>query len=679
MHEQRLKVALAAVWIGGLLFPHLLAAQADSDPVAEWPTYGGDLFSSKYSPLDQIDASNFPDLEVVWRWQSVDGLISISTPDGGIWTGPSDAVFEALLEEDSTRWRNATPPSIGNFKATPLMVDEVLYLNTPTSIGAAVDARTGRTLWIFNPRSYEDGTTTMTSAWNQRGVAYWGEGDDARVFWGTGNGYLICVLARNGRPCQDFGEGGRIDLMADIPRAERGARDWRDQLLYSVQSPPLVVGDVVITPQSISSFNRTREMPPGWMRAFDVRTGETRWTFHTIPQPGEPGHETWEDGSWAYTGKVGVWTMMSADPDLGLVYLPINTAGPDYYGGQRLGDNLFSESIVALDVETGERVWHFQMVHHGLWDYDPPAAPNLLDINVDGRRVRALAQISKQGFVYVLDRATGEPVWPIVERPVPTETNIPGERPSPTQPFPTRPAPFEYQGTSIDDLVDFTPEIRQMAIEAVDGYRLGPLYTPQSLEGTIVRPGSSGGGNWSGAAFDPETVYLYIPSRNGSTVVNLRESVPEDSASLRVIQTGFLGPRMPQGLPLWKPPYSRMTAIDMNTGEHVWMVPTGDGDRIRNHPLLRELDLPAVGGDATSAGPLLTRTLLLYPLTAGGTHGGPRLVAYDKASGAEVGSVDLPGPAIGTPMTYMLDGRQYIALTVATGGVPELIALALSR
>jgi quinoprotein glucose dehydrogenase len=669
------------LFAGVVLVPWLLttevAAQAGAPASGQWPTYGGDLASSKYSPLDQIDASNFGDLEVAWIWESTDGFISMTTADGGEWWASSDEIFDALIEADSTRWRNGTPPNLGNLKATPLMVDSVLYLNTPTSSGVAIDARTGRTIWIFNPKSYEEGTTTMSYTWNQRGVGYWSDGSDARVFWGTGNGYLICVHASNGNPCSDFGENGRVDLMVDIPRATRGMRDWRNQLLYSVQSPPLVVNDAVIVPQSISSYNNTREMPPGWMRAFDARTGETLWTFHTIPQPGEFGRDTWENDAWAYNGKVGVWTMMSADPELGMVYLPVNTAAPDYYGGHRPGNNLFAESLVALDVETGERVWHFQMVHHGLWDYDPPAAPNLIDVTVEGRAVKAVAQITKQGFIYTFDRATGEPLWPIVERPVPTESNLEGEQPSPTQPFPARPAPFEYQGTSLDELVDFTPEIRQMAVAAVEGFRLGPLFTPQSLEGTLVRPGSLGGGNWSGAAFDPETGMLYVPSRNAHSITGLREAVPEDSATLRYVQGGGRGVRMPQGLPLWRPPYSRMTAIDMNTGEHVWMVPTGNGNRIRNNPLLADLDLPPVGGDAGSAGPVLTSTLLIYPLTAGGTDDGPRLVAYDKATGAELASADLPGPALGTPMTFMLDGRQYIAITVGGAELPSLVALTL--
>ena len=656
------------------------AAQQGAPANGEWPTYGGDLGSTKYSPLDQIDAGNFGDLEIAWRWQSADAWVSMTTPGGGEWRARSDVVFEALDRDDPDRWRDRQPPYTNNLKATPLMVGGRLFLNMPTSQGAAVDAATGETLWVYNPKTYEAGTTTMTARWNQRGVAYWTDGSAERIFWGTGNGFLLCVEAATGRPCADFGEDGRVDLTRGIPRAARGDRDWLNALLYSVQSPPLVVGDTIITPSSISSYNITREAPPGWMRGFDARSGRTKWTFHTIPQGDEFGNDTWGGDSWRVTGKVGVWSMMSADPELGLAYLPTNTPAPDYYGGHRPGENLFAESVVALDVETGRREWHFQAVHHGLWDYDFPAAPNLVDVEVDGRPVKALAQVSKQGFVYVFDRVTGEPIWPIEERPVPTDTDIPGEVVWPTQPFPTRPAPFEYQGATVDDLADFTPEIRRMAVDAVEGFRLGPLFTPQSLRGTIQRPSTGGGANWSGAGVDPETGLLYVPSVNAFSVRNYREPEAGEGATLNVIElrgAGTRSPTMPRGLPLFKPPYSRMTAIDLNTGEHAWMKPLGDGDRVRNHPMLRHLDLPPLGGDGSRSGPLVTPTLLVYALTTGGSTGGPRLVAADKATGEELASVDVPRGAIGTPMTYLLDGRQYIALTIGGSPVPELIALAL--
>jgi quinoprotein glucose dehydrogenase len=520
----------------------------------------------------------------------------------------------------------------------------------------------------------------MSARWNQRGVGYWTDGSEERIYWGTGDGYLVAVDAKTGRPIPSFGTNGRVDLMEGLPRAKRGERDYLNALTYSMQSPPFVVRDLIITPASISSLIINKEQIPGYIRAFDARTGKIRWTFKTVPTPGEFGNDTWEADSWSYAGKVTVWSTMSADPELGRLYLPTNTVAPDYYGGHRPGNNLFAESIICLDLDTGRRVWHFQTVHHGLWDYDNPTAPNLLDISVNGSRVKALAQITKQGFVYTLNRETGAPIWPIEERPVPP-SDIPGEKASPTQPFPTKPAAFERQGVTTDDLVDFTPEIRAMALEAIKPFKIGPLFTPPTLQGTIMQPGASGGGNWSGAAVDRDTGMLYVPSKQGWGVIRLE--APETAkrgGNLNYFQGTPRSPSMPGGLPLLKPPYSRMTAINMNTGEHAWMTPAGNGDRYRNLPQLKPLNLPPVGGDSSTAGPVLTKTLLIYPLTKGGSKDGPRLVAYDKATGRELGSVDLPAPAIGTPMTYLVDGKQFIAVTVEAarqGEVPELVALSL--
>ena len=660
----------------------MLTAQPAPQPSTargEWPSYAADLASSHYSPLDQITSENFSSLKIAWRAVSPDATLSVTMPDGAEWTADARAVFEELNRTDPGRWRDQQPPFVSNFKATPLMIGGVLYLNTPLSIGAAFDARTGVMRWVYNPKSYEKGTTTMSLRWNQRGVAYWTDGSDERIFWGTGDGYLLAVDAKTGRPQTSFGANGRIDLMEGLPRARRGQRDYLNALTYSVQSPPLVVGDLVIAPASISSLVNNKEQIPGWIRAYDVRTGQLRWTFKTVPGRGEFGYDTWKDGSLEYAGKVTVWTTMSADEELGLIYLPTNTTAPDFYGGHRLGDNLFAESIVCLDAKTGKRVWHFQTVHHGLWDYDNPAAPNLLDITVDGQRIKALAQVTKQGFVYTFDRVTGRPVWPIEERRVPPST-LDGEVASPTQPFPTRPAPFEAQGATIEDLVDFTPEMRKLALTAVEGFTLGPLFTPPTVNGTITRPFTTGGANWGGAAVDPDSGMLYVPSRAGYGVNRVAPPDARIKSNLRYMQTPGRSPQMPQGLPLFKPPYSRMTAIDMNTGDHAWMTPTGAGDRVRQHPMLKALNLPPVGGDITLSGPLLTKTLLIYALTTGGTAAGPRLVAYDKRTGKEVASADLPGAAIGTPMTYLLDGRQYIALTVqgaSRDAMPELIALSL--
>ena len=648
----------AAYWCAAMFAPAAGLAQYGATN-GEWRSYGGDLGSTKYSPLDQIDASNFNDLRIAWSWQSVDGSLDL------------DALREQIPEI-----------SIRGLQATPLMVAGVLYLSTALHQAAAVDAGTGKTIWVHDPKAYLRGLPTH--GYRSRGVAYWTDGQEARIFWGTSDGYLVGVDAQTGQPVLGFGDNGRVDLMEGIPRATRGATDQRGRNLLGAASPPIVARDVIVTPTIITDYATRREAPPGWLKGIDARTGDMKWMFRTVPQEGDLGVDSWLDDSWRYSGNTNVWALLSADAELGLVYLPTGTPTSDYYGGHRLGDNLFAESLVALDIETGERIWHFQAVHHGVWDYDFPAAPNLIDITVDGRPIKAVAQVSKQGFTYVFDRSTGEPVWPIEERRVATDTDLEGDVLSPTQPFPTKPPPFEYQGLSIDDLVDFTLEIRAMAIDAVKNFRLGPLFTPPmlsaegGLQGTIQRPQIRGAASWSGAAVDPDTGLLYVPSMNGVSVLKYYTPDPAEGGNLRLTQGAFgsgTQPDMPDGLPLLKPPYSRITAIDLNEGEHAWMQPAGNGDRIRNHELLSHLDLPPLGENGIG-GPVLTKPLLVSALPAGGTDDGPRLVARDKRTGEIVGSVDLPAQAIGTPMTYMYEGMQYIALTIG-GEVPELIALRL--
>ena len=672
-----------------ILAPAFLAAWLTAVPLGaqqgaaggEWRSYAADAWGTKYAPLDQITGDNFANLELAWRWRTADSHLPVEDANG-VALVPAATAFERLETANPDLW--VTRPGIARLSATPLMVDGVLYLATPLYQAVAVDARSGETLWVYNPRVYEAGSPPLPSPWNHRGVAYWEDGDEARIIWGTGDGYLTAVDARTGLPASDFGQDGRVSLEDGIPRA----RENPSRLPPPSRSPPLVVGDTIIVGSSVHDFLVMKENAPGFARAYDARTGRHKWDFHTVPQSADEfGSDTWLNEAWRYSGNTNVWGNIAADPELGYVYLPTSTPTSDYYGGHRVGDNLFAESLVCVDLETGQRVWHFQMVHHGVWDYDNPTGPNLLDITVDGRRVRALAQVTKQGFVYAFDRVTGEPIWPIEERRVSTDTDLDGEILSPTQPFPTKPPPFEYQGATIDDLIDFTPQVRRMAEEAVEGFRLGPLYTPLSLRGTIFRPSAGGGATWGGAAVDPETGVLYIPSRNAESVMRFREPRPDEESSLRYILSRGNAPYieagnpdrrpvMPQGLPLWKPPYSRMTAIDMSAGEHLWMTPLGNGDRFRNHPLLRHLDLPPLGGDSGRNGPLLTKTLLVYALTAGGTADGPQLVAYDKASGEVLAAIDLPGGAIGTPMTYMLDDRQYIALTVG-GETPALVAFRL--
>ena len=524
----------------------------------EWPTYAGDLGGTKYSALDQIDASNFDDLEIAWRWTSADGSLDL------------DALRE--IHPDL---------SILNFRVTPLMVGGVVYVVTPLRLAAALDAGTGAVRWVHNPEAIRATKHAInTNNYSSRGLAYWTDGNGERLFYGTPDGYLLALDATTGLPVRSFGDNGRIDLAAEIPRSGRGTTDNQGHPWISVNSPPIVAHDVVVTPTSISDQPIAKEQPPGWVKGIDARTGDTKWIFRTVPQADDFGSDSWQNGSWRYSGSTNVWSMLSVDDELGYIYLPTGTPTSDYYGGHRLGDNLFAESLVALDIETGERIWHVQAVHHGVWDYDFPTHPNLVDITVPGRdgKMRAIAQVSKQGFTYVFDRVTGEPVWPIEERAVATDTDLPGEVLSPTQPFPTKPLPFEDQGSSIDQLVDFTPELRAMAVEAVRNHRLGGLFSPPMLavdggmQGTIQRPAIGGGANWMGSAVDPETGILYVPSLNAYSVMKYITPDPAEGGNLAYTQGGFqTAPLMPQGLPLFKPPYSRITAIDLNTGDHAWM------------------------------------------------------------------------------------------------------------
>ncbi|MCP5348825.1 MAG: PQQ-binding-like beta-propeller repeat protein [Gammaproteobacteria bacterium] len=636
-----------------LLLPVIAAAQLGVSD-GQWPSYAGDAGSTKYAALDQINADNFATLKTAWRWRSIDG----------------DLDLDALLEINSGI-------RINNLQGTPLMIGQRLYMITALGLVAAIDARTGETLWRYNPESYLAGPTMSPISYHARGVAYWEQDDKRRVLVSTQDAYVLALDADTGILDPGFAEG-RIDLTVGIPRAERDVLDWRGGQPLAVVSPPIVVGDILVTSQITSNRPRFKERPPLWIRGWHLPSGELAWVFHTIPQAGEFGVETWEQNSWQTVGNTGVWTMMSADPELGYVYLPIEAATDDFYGGHRPGDNLFSQSLVALDARTGKRVWHFQMVHHGIWDYDPPAAPNLLDVVIDGRPVKAVAQVTKQGFVFAFDRVTGEPLWPIEERPVPPAI-LPGEVVSPTQPFPTRPPAFTRQGLTVDDLIDFTPALRAEAEEILQNYTYGPLFTPPSLtepggnRGTILRPGTGGGANWSGAGVDPQTGMLYIPSSDGLTVPLMSQLSP-DQANISYVRISLGGIRGPQGLPYLKPPYSTITAIDMNTGEIAWQTPNGSGDfDVENHPALQGLDLPPLGGGGRHP-VLVTSSLLIH---AQDRDDGFVLLARDKATGQELAVVDLPARPRGAPMTYMLDGRQYIGISVASEPVPEFLVLTL--
>jgi glucose dehydrogenase len=619
----------------------------------EWPSYGADTANSKYAPLDQIHKDNVKALHIAWRWSSVDNAILKDHPE--LWT---------MVNE-----------------ATPLMIAGRLYTSTSLSQVAAIDARTGQTIWVYNPESYEQGAPP-NFGFVHRGVAYWADGETQRIFIGTGDAQLIALDAKTGQPVPEFGAHGRIDLKTGLHRRV-------DSALYGVSSPPVICRNVVVVGSSIWDYPRLKAMPPGDVRGFDVRTGQQRWIFHAVPQGQEPGVETWENDSWKDTGNTNVWSLMSCDEQLGYVYLPFTTPTNDYYGGQRPGNNLFAESLVALQAETGERVWHFQMVHHGLWDYDLPAAPNLVDVTVDGQRIKAVAQVTKQGFCYVFDRVTGTPIWPIEERPVPQST-VPGEKTAPTQPFPTKPLPFEQQGITPDDVMDFTPELQQVALHILHKYTYGPLFTPPTEQGTIAVPGIGGGANWSGAAVHPETGMLYVPSFTLPTILRVRKAAAGEGPYTYVGVVNF-GPGGPQGLPLVKPPYGRITAINLNTGEHLWMRPVGEGPR--EHAALRHLHLPPLGWPRLSF-PLLTKSLLFVAQQGILRSLGPSprrnalelelqnqeavLRAFDPDNGTLIAQITLPGNASGAPMTYMVDGKQFIVLPIGGAGQPaELVALRL--
>ena len=649
-------MCVCGMYVSGIIFvstPSAFSQSGNAD--GEWASYASDAGSTKYTSLDQIDADNFDELEIAWRWVSID----------------ADLNFEAMLGPDAD-------VSYGRLQATPLMIDGVLYMITAVNQVAALSATTGELLWSFDPQAYLSGTSISPLGYHHRGVAYWSDNDLSRVLFATNDGYLFSLDAATGKPDLAFA-GGRIDMTDGIPRADRDALDYTGAVPLGTVSPPIVVGDVLVVNQITSNRPHYKERPPTFVRGYNIRSGKLIWTFHTIPQGGEFGVDTWEEESWRYTGNGGVWTQMSADLELGYVYLPTEAPTNDFYGGHRPGDNLFTQSVVALDAATGERVWHFQMIHHGVWDYDTPAAPNLIDINVDGREIRALAQVTKQGFTYVFDRATGVPVWPIIERPVPQGT-MPGERTSLTQPFPTKPPAFVVQGLTEDDLIDFTPELKAEALEILDDFVYGPLFTPASLpdnstgtRGTIFVPSAGGGANWPGAGVDPEANVLFVPGSNGA-FYPFMGTLPEDESNFRFYRLANRGVPGPRGLPLLKPPYSTITAYDMDRGEILWQVPNGDGmARVENSSAVEGIDLPPLGGGGRHP-VLVTSTLLIHGQNAGY---GPLLIARDKKTGEEISSLELPANPGAAPMSYAVDGKQYIAIGVNNTPVPELIVFAL--
>jgi len=653
----------------------------------EWRHYGGDIGNTRYSPLDQINATNFSKLELAWRFKT-DSL------------GPRPEY---------------------QFEGTPLMAGGLVYSTGGTRRAVvALDAATGEMVWMHSEREGTRGANAPRQL-SGRGLAYWTDGaNDSRVLYVTPGYRLIALDAKTGIPVAGFGDHGVVDLKKDD--------DQEIDLVtgeIGLHATPAVARDVVIVGAAHKSGGvpRSRMNVKGYVRGFDVRTGKRLWIFHTIPSPGEYGNDSWEKDSWTYTGNTGVWAQISVDEELGIAYLPVEMPTGDYYGGHRPGNNLFGESLVAVDLRTGQRKWHYQLVHHPIWDFDIPCAPILADITVNGRQIKAVAQPTKQANLYVFDRVTGQPVWPIEERPVP-KGDVPGEWYSPTQPFLTKPPAYDIQGISVDNLIDFTPELRAEAVKLVSKYKIGPIFTPpvvSKVDGPLAMLMQSFATNWPGGSFDPETHSIYVYSLSGATALGLvppndpkidlnyvqgsaatgmrttlgsgggagadapaadRAAAAARASAAPAAAEGGGGGLTVQGLPLVKPPYGRISAIDLDKGEIRWQVPHGETpDNVRNHPALKGLKIPRTG-QAGNTGVVVTKTLVIageprLTTTSTGARGA-MLRGYDKSDGHEVGAVYMPAPQSGSPMTYLYNGKQYIVVAISGGNYPgELLAFRL--
>ncbi len=654
-----------------LAFLTAIASAQPKPASGDWPSYGGDKGFTRYSPLAQINRDNVKNLRVIWRRPAVDPLILDKFPD----LSPSNY-----------------------FRGTPIIINGMLYAPNGVGLIEAFDAATGQTRWVQQP---VEPTLKEAAGQSTRGVAYWRKDTDERLI-SIRRDYLYALDAKTGKPCRDFGENGRVSLNRHTP----------DEAGYFGYPGPFVVNDVIVvggngggkSGEGYGDDGFEAHAKPEDIRGYDIHTGQLLWTFHVLPHKGEPGYDTWGKGSAEYVGNLAAWASLTADEQLGYVYIPLSAPTVSYYGGHRPGKNLYSDSLVVLNAKTGKLVWYFQMVHHDLWDYDSATPPVLGEINVNGKRIKAVIASNKTGFLYVFDRATGKPVWPIEERPVP-QSDTPGEETWPTQPFPTKPPAFDRQGFTEDDLIDFTPELHQKALEIASHYKLGPLFTPPSLmitgpdakKGTLALPSAWGAGNWNTGAFDPETGMYYAVSMTQATAYGLAKAtdpkatidywIPFDGAPPRAESNRprrKLLPGEPEdydydesggfrvnGLPLMKPPYGRITALDLNKGTKVWMVPNGDGPR--NHPLLKDLNLPPLGNIGRPVA-LLTKTLLFLGDASNALYGhagigGPaKFRAYDKATGQLIWQMDLPVGTTGGPMTYMAGGKQIIVVPVGGKG-----------
>jgi quinoprotein glucose dehydrogenase len=634
----------------------------------EWPSYGGDLGNTRYSPLDQINATNFDKLEIAWRFKT----------------------------------ENLGPRPEFKLEGTPLMANGTLYATAGTRRAVvAIHPGTGELKWVHGIDEGPRGAAAPRVL-SGRGLAYWTDGREERILYITIGFQLVALDAKTGQPIAGFGKGGRADLKE---AAIIGRGDPIDPVTgeIGINATPLIAGNVVVVGGTFSEASgtlpTTHNNTKGLAQGYDVRTGKRLWVFRTIPMPGEFGNDSWEENSWSFNGNNGVWTQIAADDQLGLAYLPVEGPTGDYYGGQRPGNNLFAESIVAVDLKTGQRKWHYQLVHHPIWGFDIASPPILTDIAVNGRTVRAIAQPGKQSFLYVFDRANGQPVWPIEERPV-ARGDVPGEWYAPTQPFPTRPPAYDRQGYSDDYVIDFTPELREAALKVAQRYRRGPIFTPPSVAttngtlGTISLSAGSGGTNWPGGAYDPDTHTLFVPSQSASFYLwDLIPNPDPSKSDMRYLKgnpgsglgQGGLNALNVEGLPLTRPPYGRITAINMDRGEIAWQIAHGETpDVVKNHPKLKGLTIPRTGQPCAGlAGLVVTKTLVVggeCSFTTPGGRRGAMLRAYDKSTGKDAGAVYMPAPQSGSPMTYLYQGRQYLALAVGGAGVPgEYIAYRLPQ